>query len=438
MATIDDLQELFQLQAETLATEFKSWLDLNTPAGRAPLAKAAIALANHGGGTILIGMREAANGPIGSHARPDGMKRYTVDDVNAAVNRYADPHLHCDVVHLAHPVTGNEHAFIVVPGGHAIPIMASRGTDGEIQSQKVYIRKAGPKSEEPFTADEWRALMNRCVQNGRDALLDNIRIILSGSALTPAVAPDKLLEFVEESRARFQQRVMVLPPDAPERHLLGSYECAFEIQGVPAVGLAELSRKLEKASSEKLTGWGPFVNLTRAPIAPVPANGAIEAWLGNPKDGVSDARHADFWRASPDGRLYLLRAIDEDYHSKLQPGKALEITLPIWRVGETILFVSRLAKEWADDPRISIRIEYAGLEGRVLGAYLGTRSGMNSRVCHTDKIVLQGEATAKEIAENTVEVLHPLLKPLYELFEFYEIPVNFIVEELDNMRQRKF
>lgn len=116
----------------------------------------------------------------------------------------------------------------------------------------------------------------------------------------------------------------------------------------------------------------------------------------------------------------------------------MDITLPIWRVGETVLFISRLANEWADDPRISIRVEYAGLEGRVLGAYLGTRSSMNSRVCHTDKIVLQGEATAREIAENTVEVLHPLLKPLYELFEFYEIPVNFIVEELDNMRQRKF
>lgn len=158
MATTDDLQELFQLQVETLATEFKSWLDLNVPAGRAPPAKAAIALANHGGGTIVMGMRETANGPIRSCPRPEGMKRYTVDDVNAAVNRYADPHLHCNVVHLAHPVTGNEHAFIVVPGGHAIPVMASRGTDGEIQSQKAYIRKAGPKSEEPFTADEWRSL----------------------------------------------------------------------------------------------------------------------------------------------------------------------------------------------------------------------------------------------------------------------------------------
>jgi predicted HTH transcriptional regulator len=105
VATIEDLQQLFRLENETLATEFKSWLDLNAAAGRAPLAKAAIALANHGGGTIIVGMREGANKPIGSHARPEGMRRYTADAVNTAVNRYADPHIHCDVVHLRHPET---------------------------------------------------------------------------------------------------------------------------------------------------------------------------------------------------------------------------------------------------------------------------------------------------------------------------------------------
>ena len=45
MAVYDDLQQLFALQAETLAVEFKGWLNLSTAEGRAPLAKAAIALA---------------------------------------------------------------------------------------------------------------------------------------------------------------------------------------------------------------------------------------------------------------------------------------------------------------------------------------------------------------------------------------------------------
>jgi hypothetical protein len=125
MAVYDDLQQLFTLQAETLAVEFKGWLNLSTAEGRAPLAKAAIALANHGGGTIIMGMREAAGQPVGSRPRPAVLPRYTADAVNAAINKYADPHIHCDVVHLVHPETGHEHAFIIVPGGHTVPIMSA-------------------------------------------------------------------------------------------------------------------------------------------------------------------------------------------------------------------------------------------------------------------------------------------------------------------------
>lgn len=438
MATLQELEALFSQQSETLATEFKAWLDLSIPQGRAPLAKAAIALANHGGGTIVVGMREAANKPIGSHPRPEEIARYTADAVNAAINKYADPHVHCDVVHLNHPVTGHEHAFVVVPGGQTVPVMSVKDADGVIMSQRVYIRKPGPKSEEPFNSEEWRPLLSRCINNGRDEMLDRIRVIMSGSALTPVTEPNKLMEFIDNSRARFAQLVKTLPEKAEERHWIGSYEFAFQLQGVPTVTLPELNRLLERASTVKHTGWGPFVNLTRPPIAPVPANGTIEAWLGNPNEGVSDPRHADFWRASPEGRLYQLRGYDEDYMRGAIPGCAIDITTPIWRLGEAMLYIARLSMEWAGDARVTIWAEYSGLEGRTLGAYTGTRNPMNSRISRTPKVILQGESSAKEIMDNTVEVLHPLLKPLYEVFEFYEIPERFIVEELAKLRAGNF
>jgi hypothetical protein len=303
VATINDLQQLFRLENETLATEFKSWLDLNAAAGRAPLAKAAIALANHGGGTIIVGMREAANKPIGSHPRPEGMQRYTADAVNAAVNRYADPHIHCDVVHLRHPETGHEHALVVVPGGHSVPVMATRGTDGEILAQKVYIRKAGPKSEEPFTADEWRTLLDRCVRANRDSLLEAIRGIVQGRSLDPVAQEqiDRLLDFTEASRDSWKARLEPLPIDDPARFPLGHYEQSFQILGVqPTLDLRNLLDQLRRASEVKLTGWGPFVLFERKPIGPVPVGDVIEAWIGDPREGMREGRHADFWRARPD------------------------------------------------------------------------------------------------------------------------------------------
>ena len=100
MARLDELKELFSLQDETLSVEFKAWLDLTENNDKATIAKSAIAMANHGGGTIVMGM---GGKPPTSTPRPSHVARYTADAVNGAINRYADPHIHCHIEHLPHP-----------------------------------------------------------------------------------------------------------------------------------------------------------------------------------------------------------------------------------------------------------------------------------------------------------------------------------------------
>jgi predicted HTH transcriptional regulator len=59
MPTIDDLEPLLATPAEALDVEHKRWLDLRgNDEHKALLAKAVIALANEGGGVIVIGYRE--------------------------------------------------------------------------------------------------------------------------------------------------------------------------------------------------------------------------------------------------------------------------------------------------------------------------------------------------------------------------------------------
>ena len=58
MPTTAELQILLEFPVEKLKVEYKSWLKLDENPGRATLAKAAIALANEGGGVIVLGMRE--------------------------------------------------------------------------------------------------------------------------------------------------------------------------------------------------------------------------------------------------------------------------------------------------------------------------------------------------------------------------------------------
>ena len=160
MPTTAELQILLEFPVEKLKVEYKSRLKLDENPGRATLAKAAIALANEGGGVIVLGMREdnAQGGALRSQARPKDIARYSQDDINAAINRYADPKFHCEVAFANHPGTNNEHAFVMVPGGMIVPVMSVRGCDGVIGAQKCYVRKPGPRSEEPFTSEEWRGV----------------------------------------------------------------------------------------------------------------------------------------------------------------------------------------------------------------------------------------------------------------------------------------
>lgn len=441
MAIATDLQQLFLLQGETLSTEFKGWLDLSKPEGRAILAKAAIALANHGGGTIIMGMREAKDKPIGSTSRPTTMRRYTTDAINAAVNKYAEPHIHCDVIHIKHPETGHEHAFIVVPSGTTVPIMSVKDLPGTIASQRCYIRKPGPKSEEPFTAEEWRTLLSRCLQAGRETMLDSIRAILQGHSLNPIVQAqeDQLLEFANASRARWLERIDSLPKDDSARFLHGYYEQAFHIEGVePAGGLKELRERLRKAGEVRLTGWGPFVDLERKPIGPVPAGDVVEAWIGHPDEAQRDGRHADFWRARPDGMLYEIRSFDEDFTEKAKPGTVIDYSIPVWRIGETLLFVSRAARLFGDDPEVTMRVHYTGLKGRFMRSVFDWKYPSYPRECFVDSVTLQGSARASVIDENLVEVLLPLLKPLYEAFDFAPLTAEMVTHEVTELRKNRY
>ena len=56
-----DLQPLISEPREDLAVEYKTWLDITQEKGKATLAKACIALANHGGGFVVIGFDEHAD-----------------------------------------------------------------------------------------------------------------------------------------------------------------------------------------------------------------------------------------------------------------------------------------------------------------------------------------------------------------------------------------
>jgi len=436
---------------ETLDFEIKGWLDVSASEHQAKLAKGIIAMANHGGGYILIGFDEIPGLPAQPTAgRPASLAAYNRDRINGIVERYLDPLVHCQVHHVQAP-DGNDYPLIVVPGGHRAPVMAKRNgpSGGELRQRAIYIRRAGPKSEEPRTAQEMTELFDRCFSNRRDEVGDLIRSILSGAvppstaALEIAAAPPRLASWVGETCDRWAYLVKDLPVgDArkfPRGHLMIAYELRGPLRPVSATQLLDILR----VKTPRHTGWPPFWVPTRPEIEPYPQDGAIECWLG--RDGQSrDAAHADFWRLSPEGLGFLMRGYQEDGPDVEQrgfaPGTVLDVTVPVWRVGEALLHAQMLASNLGEgDIEVGFRVRYTGLEGRSLVSVSRDRLMFPGRdICRQHAIVLDTTVDASTIQDRLPEIVHSLLVPLYELFNFFELPIVLVQEELAKMKSGRF
>ena len=147
----------------------------------------------------------------------------------------------------------------------------------------------------------------------------------------------------------------------------------------------------------------------------------------------------DFWRASREGKLYTIRGYTEDgLADRVRPGASVDVTLPIWRVGEGILFAARLAETFEAVEAIVIECRFTGLDNRFLTSLSGNRAVFNDRVSRTPEVTMTAQVTLDQVRDNLTEVMHHLLTPLYERFNFFPLSVELVDGELGRLRGGRF
>lgn len=432
---------------EHLDFEIKNWLDLqNDNNAKAILAKAALALANHGGGFIVLGLAENDARFSEASGRPSNLSAYSQDAINGIIQYYAEPAFHCEV-HIVPNALGAQYPIVVVPGGHRVPVRAKRsGPHGNtVEQNAIYVRKPGPKSEAPMSAQEWDSLLARCLSNRRDDLLEHIRTIVAGAVpqASPSPTPARLDEWIDMCKTRWFALVDALPPDAPPRCRHGLHWFAYEIDGlrrpIQSAQLPELLRK----SEVRYTGWPPFWYPTRAQIAPYLMDDTVECWMANEANpAFGDAAHSDFWRISPDGLTFLLRGYREDgtdlrrtNGTIANPGTLFDVSFPIWRAAEVLLHAESLARHLVEGPAtIELVAHYSGLTGRELTSLSGNLIVWPGQTARQGEITVRTRVEASAIAANLPEIVQPLLAPLYALFNFHELPMSAVTAEIARMR----
>jgi hypothetical protein len=455
---------------ETREVELKRWLDLSEPENRGKVARHLMALANYGGGWLQFGFAEQPDGSFTHEgiACPES-SRYSTDAINEIVARHASPRFHCESFweECEEGCTG-AHALIRIPGGHKVPIVCARGGPDPGNNPRkgaTYDRLPGPESSPISEANDWHELFERCLRARRDELVANVQTaieLLGPGGLAHALQGGESLhatndrqeekldreplatmleKWVEESEARLREH-LAEPDEDSDLYSDGSWSFAYSVDPppTPAVDLGALREILWEVVGRE-TGWPawwwPTIDDERSPH---PVGDAIECWM---RGGTfRDAAHADFWRASGHGQLYLLRGYDEDSaaehptaHSNLKPGVMLDPVIVIWRVGECLLHAERMARRLNADS-VQVDICWYGLKDRVMGTLEPLRRVFDSGPCQQETVHSAMVIKADVISGTLADLVRKLTAPLFIQFNFFEMRIEDIERELDRMRGR--
>lgn len=432
------LLDLIDYPREELAIELKGWLDLTDPAVRADVARALLALANHGGGYLIFGFDESDGGF--SAVEPEDLARYTQDEINGICARYAEPAFHCGV-HRLRSTQGGVHVVVDVPGDHRVPIRSKRGgpEGSRLRDRFYYVRAPGPESAPITTSQQWDELLERCLRARRDELVVSIRSVIGGNRDPSPPPPASDWAWADACDQSFSERVAAeLADERPSRYQHGTWTVAYEVIGdftAPSLGAF---RRIMEAVQGRETGWPPWWYPGSEDIRPRAVEDWIECWMKEGSAFFRDAGHSDFWRAHPEGRLFLLRGYQEDSApDRVPPGTVLDLTIPVWRMGECLLHSERLSTSLGGD-RVRLRASWRGLRGRKLSVFASTNRILPGRYeCGTDSVTSSIDVAIHEISGRLPELARDLVEPLYTAFDFFEPPAQLYQEEIEAMQSRK-
>jgi hypothetical protein len=454
--------ELVSYPREEMGVDCKGWIDLDQRAERAKISKDLMALANHGGGFLVFGIDESHEGQFThSGTCPYDLKYYSQDWFNDIVKAYASPAFECRALRVPCPSDcGGDHVVVKVPGEHRVPIRCRRGgpDNGEPQKGVVYIRRPKPESGPVEEPHEWDDLFERCIRVRRDELVEGFMAVVGaigveglsevlskkGDGAGSSEPKEAVVSFRLSSSDRFDE--IQKEHGVQDLYAHGIWSVSYAV--TPSPGTMPLPRLLEilteVAGSE--TGWPPWWVPTREGIRPYPYEDMIECWLAEPDAptsdpenwlraalGPKDSAHADFWRASPAGQLFLARGYQEDGRQGSEPGQHLDFTtVPIWRLGECLLHAQRFALECGgSDATVAFSIRWEGLANRTLVSL--TDREINPRRCNQDTVESYAEFSAAGLRGRLPEVLQELARPLYTAFEFFDPPLSLFEEEIARM-----
>ena len=156
-------QTLLNLGTENPTLDYKETLDISSRNGRAKVAKDVIAMANSGGGNIIIGVAEKTKGHFEKVGlSPEALEKLEVSLVNKSLRGFMDPSFHIGVRRV---IDGEKtFVFLEVPGEKDLPILAKKKNESaSLYQGRLYIRTSAAESGEITDSSELRSFLQKFI-----------------------------------------------------------------------------------------------------------------------------------------------------------------------------------------------------------------------------------------------------------------------------------
>jgi len=271
--------------------------------------------------------------------------------------------------------------------------------------------------------------------------MDILRVV----GLVQEVPPDDAQGlFVQQALRRWNALTAHLPNDAPARFPHGYYRIDYYYEGTLNASTPEaLLRHLTRTNDQKHSGWPPFRIPARDSAKPDIIENTIECWLGRGKENeesfpfTNDAAHCDYWRASTDGRMFLISGHREDSGETFPAGQIFDSILSLTRLGEILLHAARLGRMMSgdDDLKLHFRAQYTGLRGRQLRSWANPMITFpeEGTAARGDEAYSEMVIAISDIENNLEDVVTTLIAPLYERFNT-KVQKIFVAAQLNQLK----
>ena len=151
-------------------------------------------------------------------------------------------------------------------------------------------------------------------------------------------------------------------------------------------------------------------------------------------DGTGNTGMIERWRAGSNGIFTIIRLHNLD---EMEPGKYINLVLPIWRVAELVLYAGRMSERF-QAPTIDLTVQFTGLKERTL-----TTIGTPDRVLggdyatHAEEYKRGITVESQDVSVTVVEIVERLLADFYQLFQM-DLPIDVYEREIARMRSHRF